>query len=94
MKLKPCPFCNSKAVFWNRLPDDYEVDYEVGCSNEDCIVSVSSLHCGGFSTYSSKKAAIAAWNKRAEESEKCLNYIQPSTKFVSLSHVLTAGRSF
>ena len=56
-KLKPCPFCGSGDVvlrpFWNGT-------YQVGCTQEQCRGHVMS-----GPQYESRKAAIAAWNRRA-----------------------------
>jgi len=58
-KLKPCPFCGGVAViiFDNTLRHKGKVDWFVKC--RECETQGPVVR--------SKKAAIAAWNKRAGE---------------------------
>ena len=54
MKLKPCPFCGEKAVVIENY-GNYRA-FEVFCG------------CGGrVAYYETKKEAIKAWNRRANE---------------------------
>ena len=57
MKLKPCPFCGSKAF----IRGDY-ASYIV-CGNPDCFMSAEHQH----SQLLSESMAIKAWNTRFKE---------------------------
>lgn len=59
-ELKPCPFCGSKAVYYNS--DSQGGGVEINCTNEVCPMVVKSLYI-----YKSKKAAARAWNTRSIE---------------------------
>jgi hypothetical protein len=56
IKLKPCPFCNSKKQ--PRLSGVGLVCYWVECCNEKCFISGPDRE--------KKDLAIKAWNKRRQ----------------------------
>lgn len=57
-ELRPCPFCGSGALC--DFPDAYTT-WQIMCDNNNCPVD---LWVWGFS---SREAAIAAWNTRADD---------------------------
>ena len=62
-KLKLCPFCGGKAMYFYRESKDshgwsYEVDHGVSCNSIDCYANMG--------TYETKEEAISAWNRRVE----------------------------
>ena len=56
--LKPCPWCNSKAVLWKA--DNHE-EWFIGCGGE-CSVN-PGRH------FDTREDAITAWNTRPREAE-------------------------
>ncbi len=63
--LNPCPFCGKQAFLQidTRYPDDVPIKaYEVICMNVKCIIYRCDKRY-----YRSKKQAIEAWNRRAED---------------------------
>lgn len=61
--LKRCPFCGNVAYF-SELKSGNWSRYSVVCANDRCFASKSS--CFG-KRYYTKKEAIEAWNRRADE---------------------------
>jgi len=63
-ELKPCPFCGVEG----RLLEDKTAiglqAFRVSCSNHKCAVSAYTVN------FTSKKAAIAAWNERVTDAQK------------------------
>lgn len=57
--LKPCPFCGSDAVVFER--EDDEFPYRVQCINDDC-----SCRTDDFVVY---KSAINTWNRRVQDEQ-------------------------
>jgi hypothetical protein len=55
VKLKPCPFCGSKSIFWKDGGDGYQVD----CTDEGCPVIIRFALA-----YDTKSEAAREWNKR------------------------------
>ena len=55
IKLKPCPFCGSKAI---TLTSVYSDLHQVGCSNLSCKVLPQTWD------YDTLEEAIEAWNRR------------------------------
>lgn len=51
-KLKPCPFCGSDAIAWDRLYP------HVRCSNHECEVAIFRYTI---------EEAIEIWNRRVKE---------------------------
>lgn len=62
-KLKPCPFCGSKAKMERTPINPY---YYVICTNLECDATV-----GRFQP--TEEEAVAVWNRRDGE-EKCVKY--------------------
>jgi len=58
--LKPCPFCGVEARLLEGKTDFGLQAFRVSCSNHNCSVSAYTVD------FTSEKAAIAAWNKRAK----------------------------
>ena len=63
-KLKPCPFCGSKAQMFG-----FSVTKGVGvyCTNDECGVRLEDMFTKENETYATmrtKKEAIKAWNRR------------------------------
>jgi hypothetical protein len=56
-KLKPCPFCGSEARW---ATTHAESDWEIQCSNSDCLLLVYGQGQTGEET-------VAAWNKRVPD---------------------------
>lgn len=69
LKIKPCPFCDSKVILENINPKDADEEmYMFACTNNDCV---SATCFGDYST--DRTAAIKKWNervKRAKTNEK------------------------
>ena len=66
MKLKPCPFCGSKARLVRRKSNGA---FDIGCENLDCYgwncTEEDCVLCKDG--YVKKEEAIKAWNRRIEE---------------------------
>lgn len=65
-KLKPCPFCGSKAKLEtgeesNGLGLSWHKTYDVICSKRSCI-----CHPDCPKIFTDKNKAIEAWNRRAD----------------------------
>ena len=61
-KMKPCPFCGGDAELnIDSTPNSNGDVYWVVCNNMDCPV------CPSTELYCSARAAINAWNTRANE---------------------------
>ena len=61
-KLKPCPFCGSRATFSS--PMSTIPGYQLGCGDrEGCDVAPYSR------IFSTRSKAIIAWNRRARRSK-------------------------
>ena len=58
-KLKPCPFCGSKAVIYDHIHTGSECRYSVACADNGCYCS-RLKNC----TPMCKAEAISAWNRR------------------------------
>lgn len=62
-KLKPCPFCGSKAKIcghpkFRNAPDYYDIE----CTNLKCgVIMLTDLNA---------QEAIKAWNRRADDEKK------------------------
>ena len=63
-KLKPCPFCNSKAII-SQTKKSLKKQYAVSCTNSQCIAS--RLDNPFVMHYLSISEATTAWNRRANE---------------------------
>ena len=59
-KLKPCPFCGSRAFMRNEKGQIGTI-HRVYCGNEDCPVEPETHW------YWRKEEAIEAWNRRATD---------------------------
>jgi Lar family restriction alleviation protein len=60
--LKPCPFCGSAMVgVVCVIDDDADADFSVRC--DGCLSGTATISCGDDAT--SRRLAIAAWNRRA-----------------------------
>jgi len=59
--LKPCPFCAGSQISLKRSVTDKDARYIVRCNNQNCPMNAGSCPIPG-----GKKAAIDAWNTRAE----------------------------
>lgn len=57
----PCPFCGSSASV-EEFGDGCPSFFSVGCDSTD---EASCMGYQSFTTFSTRKAAIEAWNKRA-----------------------------
>lgn len=60
-ELKPCPFCENAGEL---IEEEEGYGWTPGCSDECCIISVSSLVDTDI-LFSQKQEAIDAWNKRS-----------------------------
>lgn len=62
MQILPCPFCGASASVEEIPLDALGVQFSVGCDSpsEDSCMGYQS-----FQQFNTRKAAIAAWNKRA-----------------------------
>jgi hypothetical protein len=66
MNLKPCPFCNSKAVYMEYYDGDCEsfLNYRVECSNRECCTEWEDFHAGREHKPEYKERVIRKWNTR------------------------------
>lgn len=65
-ELKPCPFCNGKAVI-GQTKKTLNNQYSVFCSNSQCIAN--RLKNPFVMHYLSVAEATTAWNRRANEKD-------------------------
>jgi len=82
-ELKPCPFCGGKAALEQLLEN--KDDYMASCDNDECLVTCVMTHCD-----STRKEAIEAWNRRAEQSPLQWTKTPPTEK--DLGKVFVAKR--
>ena len=61
MKLKNCPFCDSKPTITEHMPKIHgKPQWQIGCEEDFCLISPGRYGFG------SKEQAIKAWNTRAD----------------------------
>jgi len=63
-ELKPCPFCGVEGRLIKGKTAYGLQTFRVSCSNHKCAVSAHTVD------FTSKKAAIAAWNERVTMAQK------------------------
>ncbi len=68
-ELKPCPFCGGKGMLRKRTKwgnNNKEFEYFVSCGGDHVTCPA---YYGGVYKYDSAEAAIAAWNRRANDGD-------------------------
>ena len=60
-KLETCPYCGGEATLDSVNLTGKNKEYSAGCLNRDCTINVYT------DFYKTKRAAIDAWNRRAEK---------------------------
>ena len=70
-KLKPCPFCGSKAEWCEtNLPDAYSDHMQIACTNVACECAIAQWD--GI-----EEMARIKWNRRAEVKDETTNNNRP-----------------
>ena len=67
-ELKPCPWCGNKPNLWE--PESAAGYWDITCNRAASKDYGAPEHYAAVTNYESKAAAIAAWNRRADQQER------------------------